>query len=153
LGIVGGAIPALAGGAFSNKSFKGSYAFSLSGSDLSESLICTSPPCPVVLTGQLSSDGKGAISSGSINLNDNGILCSGTFSNGSYSIQKDGTGTILALVGTSSVCNNNLSFPMTAFSLALTLYNSGKQATIATGTTSPAGLVMSGSAATQNKIP
>jgi hypothetical protein len=153
MGIAGAGFPAYAGGVFSNKSFKGNYALSLTGSDLSQSSICTAPPCPVALTGQLSTNGKGAITGGSLNLNDNGILCSGSFSNGSYSIQNDGTGSVLALVGNASGCNNNLAFPMTAFSLTVTLYNGGKQATIATGTTSPAGLVMSGSAASQNRIP
>lgn len=153
IAVAGGGLSAHAGKGLSNKNFKGGYALSLNGSDLSQSSICTSPPCPVALTGQLSADGKGSITGGSVSLNDNGILCSGTFSNGSYQIGSDGTGTVLVLVGTASGCNNNLSFPMTAFSLTMTLFNQGRQASLATGTTSPAGLVMSGTAASQNKIP
>lgn len=153
IAIASSGFSAHAGSGFSNKSFKGNYALRLNGSDLSQSSICTSPPCPVALTGQVSTDGKGAIKSGSLDLNDNGILCSGSFSNGSYQINKDGTGTLIALTGNSAACNNNLSFPLTAFSLNITLFNKGRQAMLATATTSPAGLVMSGTAASQGNIP
>jgi hypothetical protein len=152
LGLAGSVFPAYAG-EFGNKSFKGSYAFTLSGSDISQTSICPAPPCPVALTGQMTSNGKGTITGGSINLNDNGIACSGDFSNGFYNIHKDGTGTSLIAVGTNTTCNNLLTFPMSSFGLTITLYNSGKQATIATTSTSPAGLVMTGTAATQNRIP
>jgi hypothetical protein len=153
LGIAGSVLPAHAGGAFSNKSFKGNYAISLSGSDLSQSSICTSPPCPVALTGQLTSNGNGGISSGSISLNDNGVVCSGEFSNAFYSISKDGTGSSQIAVATNTNCNSLLTFPLASFGLTITLYNRGSQATLATSNTSPAGMVLSGSAASQNRIP
>jgi hypothetical protein len=153
LGTAGGVLPAHAGSAFGNKSFKGGYAISLSGSDLSLSSICTSPPCPVALTGQLTSNGNGTIPSGSISLNDNGVVCSGDFSNAFYSISKDGTGSSQIAVASNTSCNNLLSFPLASFGLAITLYNGGKQATIATSNTSPAGMVLSGNAASQNRIP
>jgi hypothetical protein len=153
LGVAGSGLSAHAGGAFSNKSFKGSYALVMSGSDVSQNSICSAPPCPVALTGQLTSNGKGTITGGSVNLNDNGVTCSGDFTNGLYSIVRDGTGISQISATTNTSCNNLSAFPLASLGLTITLYNGGKQATLATSGTSPAGLVMSGTASSQNRIP
>jgi hypothetical protein len=153
LGFACGVLPAHAGGAFSKKSFKGGYALALFGSDESLSGVCPAPPCAAALTGQISSNGKGLITGGSVNLNVGGVSCSGGVTQGSYVVANDGTGSINATINTTVSCTNSATFPIGTFNLSVTLSNAGKQAALATLFTLPDGLVMSGTASSQNRIP
>lgn len=152
IGIAGSGFSAYAGGGFSSKSFKGNYALVMLGTDDSLSGVCSAPPCTAALTGQVSSNGSGKISGGSVALNVGGVNCTGAVSNGSYAVNKDGTGTISLTITTNTACNTG-SFPIGAFGLSVTLFNKGRQAALATNFTSPDGLVMSGTAASQKNIP
>jgi hypothetical protein len=152
IGIGGFAVSAWAGGAFKNKSFKGNYAIAMSGSDVSQSGACAAPPCAVALTGQISSNGSGKVTSGSVQVNIDSIACTGTVAKSLYGINNDGTGMVQLTISSGS-CTNSATFPIGTLNLTLTLFNSGRQATLATQFTSPDGLVMSGSAASQNNIP
>jgi hypothetical protein len=145
--------PAHAGGAFSKKSFKGGYALVLSGTDESLSGVCPSPPCAAALTGQISTNGGGSITGGSVNLNVGGVSCSGEVTQGSYIVASDGTGSINTTINTNVTCTNSATFPIGSFNLSITLYNRGKQATLATLFTLPDGLVLAGTASSQNRIP
>ncbi len=153
MGIACAVVPARAGGAFSKKSFKGGYALVMSGSDESLSNVCPSPPCAAALTAQITANGSGAITGGSVNLNVGGVTCSGEVTQGSYVVASDGTGSINTTINSNVSCTNSATFPIGTFNLSFTLYNGGKQSSLATLFTLPDGLVMAGTASSQNRIP
>jgi hypothetical protein len=134
---------------FNQKNLKGDYALSLSGTDTS----CASIPCPVAITGQFTSDGKGGVTSGSLSISDGTQYCTAAFSSGSYSINKDGTGSIGVFVQSSGSQCTTGSLPITAFQLSLTLYKNGNQAALATISVTPDAVTLSGLASNQKKFP
>jgi hypothetical protein len=72
--------------AFSTASIKGPYAFNLSGID--------SGGVGVVAAGMFTADGAGNISSGTLDLNDGGVVSSITITSGTYSVASNGRGTL-----------------------------------------------------------
>ncbi len=97
-------VPVLAGdafrqiGVFSNVTLAGSFAFTLSGADLSN---------PFAAGGILTANGAGAISNGVEDVNDGGIVNTGLTFNGTYALAANGRGTALLPTGLGNV---NLAF-------------------------------------------
>ena len=76
-------------GNFSNASLKGSYAFSMSGTDAS-----ANPGAFIARVGSFVADGSGNISMGMEDITDAGIVNTVQFTGGTYSIQANGKGTL-----------------------------------------------------------
>jgi len=95
-------------GTFSNASLKGTYAFSMSGTDAS-----ASPGAFIDRTGSFVADGSGGISMALEDVSDAGVLNTVQFSGGSYSIQANGKGTLTlnTLSGTGLVLTIALNSP------------------------------------------
>ncbi len=80
--------PAPTGG-FSNASLKGTYAFSMSGTDAR-----ANPGAFIARVGSFVADGSGNISMGMEDVTDAGIINTVQFTGGTYSIQSNGKGTL-----------------------------------------------------------
>src|SRR5713101_3256271 len=95
-------------GNFSNASLKGTYAFSMSGTDAS-----ASPGAFIARTGSFVADGSGGISMAMEDVSDAGVLNTVQFNGGSYSIQANGKGTLTlnTLSGTGLVLTIALNSP------------------------------------------
>jgi hypothetical protein len=76
-------------GAFSNASLKGTYAFSMSGSDAN-----LSPGAFIARVGSFVADGSGNISAAMEDISDAGAVNTVQFTGGTYSIQANGKGTL-----------------------------------------------------------
>jgi hypothetical protein len=76
-------------GNFSNASLKGTYAFSMSGTDAS-----ANPGAFIARVGSFVADGSGNISMAMEDVSDAAVFNTVTFSGGSYSIQANGKGTL-----------------------------------------------------------
>jgi hypothetical protein len=76
-------------GNFSNASLKGTYAFSMSGTDAN-----ANPGAFIARVGSFVADGSGNISMGMEDVSDAGIINTVQFTGGTYSIQSNGKGTL-----------------------------------------------------------
>jgi hypothetical protein len=76
-------------GNFSNASLKGTYAFSMSGTDAS-----ANPGAFIARVGSFVADGSGNISMGMEDVTDAGVVNTVQFTGGTYSIQANGKGTL-----------------------------------------------------------
>jgi hypothetical protein len=93
-------LPAFAGdafrqtGAISNASFNGALAFTVSGNDTAFG--------PFAAGGVLTSNGAGAVTSGTEDVNDGGVLTTNVAISGTYSLAANGRGTATIAVGTTT---------------------------------------------------
>ena len=76
-------------GGFSNANLKGTYAFSMSGTDAS-----ANPGAFIARVGSFVADGNGNISMGMEDVSDAGIVNTVQFTGGTYSVQANGKGTL-----------------------------------------------------------
>ncbi len=136
---------ARAASGFNVKSISGGYSLRMSGWDMA------TPTVPVSIIGNLSAN-RGALT-GNVLINDGGVNCSTTFSSGSsYLVNKDGTGTITAILDSSGASCSKGTLPVGVMVLNLTIVNNGYAMDLGAVSTSPAIMVLSGNATFQGKI-
>jgi hypothetical protein len=130
---------------FNNRSLNNKYSIVLSGWDIS------AENAPVSLSGVVQFNGKGGVVKGSISYYD-GTNCNFLqISSASYTVNRDGTGTLnLMLDISSTACVNP---PITSLGLALSLFNNGRQANLSTQGITPNSAVLTGTLSLQKNIP
>ncbi|HUY27502.1 MAG TPA: hypothetical protein VMV27_08795 [Candidatus Binataceae bacterium] len=135
---------AMAARGFNLRTISGGYSLKMSGWDMA------TPATPVSIIGNLSAN-RGVLS-GNVAINDGGVICTTDLSQGSsYSVTKDGTGTITAVLDSAGAsCKGAL--PIGVLVLNLTIVNNGYGMDLGALSASPAIMVLSGSATFQGRI-
>ncbi|HVA82428.1 MAG TPA: hypothetical protein VNF29_15980 [Candidatus Binataceae bacterium] len=145
VGLVAASGIAMAARGFNTRTISGGYSLKLSGWDLA------TPTTPVSIIGNLLAN-RGVLT-GNVAINDGGVICSTDLlkDSSSYSVNKDGTGTITAVLDSAGAsCKGAL--PIGVLVLNLTIVNNGYGMDLGARSASPAIMVLSGSATFQGRI-